>query len=85
MSKELEQILGDKYAIYSVLPIAERRGFLIGYNMREEEIKELSDAIKGFVRDFETDYVMSDGRIVDNPINILVTNYEIMKKVLTKN
>lgn len=45
MSKQLEQILGEKYAIYSVLPIAERRGFLIGYNLREEEIKKLTKEI----------------------------------------
>lgn len=45
---------------------------------------ELLKAIEGFISDFEGDYVMDDGRIVDNPDNILVTNYEIMKKVLEK-
>lgn len=43
---------------------------------------ELLKSIEGFVNDFEGDYVMADGRIVDNPNNLLLANYEIMKKVL---
>lgn len=43
---------------------------------------ELLKAIEGFISDFEGDYVMPDGRIVDNPNNLLLANYEVMKKVL---
>jgi hypothetical protein len=46
MSKEVEQTLKDKYDIYSVLPVAERRGFLIGYNLREEKLQEQSKEIE---------------------------------------
>jgi len=44
--------------------------------------KKLLKVLQGFVSDFEGDYVMDDGRIVDNPSNILINNYEVMKKVL---
>lgn len=44
--------------------------------------KKLLKVIQEFVSDFEGDYVIDDGRIVDNPSNILINNYEVMKKVL---
>lgn len=43
---------------------------------------KLLKVLQGFVRDFEGDYVMNDGRIVDNPPNILINNYEAIKNVL---
>ena len=45
---------------------------------------ELLNAVEGFVSDFEGDYVMPDGRIVDNPNNLLLVNYEVMKNALKK-
>ena len=42
----------------------------------------LFKAVEGFVRDFETDFVMSDGMIVDNPSALLVENYHICKHAL---
>lgn len=62
----------------------ELEGYKEHNNQLSKEIERLKGAIQGFVKDFEGDYVMEDGRIVDNPSNILVTNYEIMKK-LTNN
>jgi hypothetical protein len=46
MSQEVEQTLKDKYDVYSVLPVAERRGFLIGYNLREEKLQEQAKEIE---------------------------------------
>jgi hypothetical protein len=40
--------------------------------------------MKSFMHDFEVDYVMADGRIVDNPNNLLLINYENAKEVITK-
>lgn len=45
---------------------------------------QLLNAVKQFVGDFETDYVMSDGTIVDKPSNILLENYIMCKKALEK-
>jgi len=41
MSKELHKLLEEKFAVYSILPKAEQRGFMIGYNLRVEEIERL--------------------------------------------
>jgi hypothetical protein len=46
--------------------------------------KEMTKALQGFVKDFESDYVMLDGTIVDNPPNILVVNYKIAIKAIEK-
>ena len=42
---------------------------------------KLLEALKGFVRDFETDYVLN-GKIVDNPRTMLVSNYDIFKQLI---
>lgn len=39
-------------------------------------------AMQSFCTDFENDYVMEDGRIVDNPQNILVVNYNVFQFIL---
>ncbi len=53
-------------------------------NERKEENKMLLGFIKSFVSDFEGDYVMADGRIVDNPPFLLKHNYDLAKKVIDK-
>ena len=45
---------------------------------------DLLEALQSFVNDFETDYVMPDGRIVDNPSTLLVQNYKVFKKAIEK-
>ena len=50
----------------------------------KEENKMLLDFIKSFASDFEGDYVMADGRIVDNPTFLLKHNYEKAKEVINK-
>lgn len=45
---------------------------------------ELISVINSFIRDFEGDYVMRDGSIVDNPSNILLTNYKLLKNTINK-
>jgi hypothetical protein len=45
---------------------------------------ELLRVITQFVSDFESDYVMSDGRIVDNPDTILLENYKSCKEAINK-
>lgn len=42
----LEKKLSDKYALYSILPKAEQRGFIKAYALLEEEISELKEQIK---------------------------------------
>jgi hypothetical protein len=49
-----------------------------------EEHKMLLKFMKSFIKDFEGDYVMADGRIVDNPNNLLLINYENAKEVIKK-
>jgi hypothetical protein len=44
---------------------------------------KLLEALKGFVTDFKNDFVV-DGKIVDNPDNMLVTNYEIFKNLINQ-
>jgi hypothetical protein len=41
------------------------------------------EALKGFVTDFKNDFVVN-GKIVDNPDNMLVTNYEIFKNLINQ-
>lgn len=45
---------------------------------------ELLKASQSLVSDFETDFMLSDGTIVDNPSNLLLVNYEIAKKAIKK-
>jgi hypothetical protein len=45
---------------------------------------DLLKVLISFVRDFEADYVMSDGKIVDNPNTILVNNYKLCKEAINK-
>jgi len=45
---------------------------------------DLFAALQGFINDFEGDYTMQNGEIVDNPMNILLINYKIAKKALNK-
>ena len=40
------------------------------------------EAIQSFVDDFETDYVLDDGQIVDNPTEIFVAHYKLFKAVI---
>lgn len=40
-------------------------------------------ALQSFVDDFESDYVL-DGKVVDNPCNILVVNYHEFKEVINQ-
>ena len=47
-----------------------------------EHHNELCEAVKSFVSDFESDFVMSDGTIVDNPSKLLMVNYKISKNAL---
>lgn len=41
--KDLEKKLCEKFAAYSILPKAEKRGFIIAYRLLEEEIAELTN------------------------------------------
>ena len=41
-------------------------------------------ALTQFVNDFESDYVLSDGTIVDDPNTILLENYKSCKKAINK-
>jgi len=45
---------------------------------------ELLKASQSLVSDFETDFMLSDGTIVDKPSNLLLINYEIAKKAIKK-
>ncbi|MCP4987248.1 MAG: hypothetical protein GY928_14715 [Colwellia sp.] len=45
---------------------------------------ELLKALQGIARDFEGDYVISDGSIVDNPGQMLITNYYICNEAINK-
>jgi hypothetical protein len=49
-----------------------------------QQYDDLLEALQSFVNDFETDYVMPDGRIVDNPSTLLVQNYKVFKKAIEK-
>jgi hypothetical protein len=42
---ELEKKLGEKFAVYHILPKAEQRGFLIAYRLLEEEIEKLKQEL----------------------------------------
>ena len=44
---------------------------------------ELLKALQGFVNDFETDFVLN-GKIVDNPSQLLITNYNVSKQAIEK-
>jgi len=60
----------------------------------ENEIEEKANArlianapkmlkfIELFIHDFECDYVMSDGTIVDYPTDLLLTHYKLAKNVI---
>lgn len=45
---------------------------------------ELLKAVQNFVNDFEANYVMDDGEIVDDPNELFIIHYKAMKKVLEK-
>ena len=45
---------------------------------------ELLKALQEIVHDFESDYVMSSGEIVDNPPTMLVIGYNIAKEAINK-
>ena len=47
-----------------------------------EEIERLKAFVNSFIKDFEGDYVIADGTIVDNPNTLLVTNYKAAKKLI---
>lgn len=45
---------------------------------------ELLKVLQSYVNDFESDYVVSDGRIVDNPQEIFIYNYKLAKEAIKK-
>ncbi len=45
---------------------------------------EMLEAIQSFVNGFESDYVLDDGTIVDNPYEWLVVEYHKCKDLLTR-
>ena len=49
-----------------------------------EQRNEMWSFINSFISDFEGDYVMPNGEIVDNPTNLLVVNYESAKSLINK-
>lgn len=45
---------------------------------------ELISVINSFIKDFEDNYVMRDGSIVDNPDSLLLANYKLLKNTIKK-
>jgi len=73
--------------------VAEAKCYGVGWPTEDEAIEnaklisaapELLEACQSFVSDFEGDFMMSDGTIVDNPSNLLLVNYKIAKKAIAK-
>jgi len=63
-------------AINSNLPNWLENGYLIA------SAPELLKACQSLINDFETDYML-DGKIVDNPSNLLIVNYQIAKEAVS--
>lgn len=45
------------------------------------KLSAMSKCIESFIKDFEGDYMMPNGDIVDNPSTLLMTNYEMFKNL----
>jgi hypothetical protein len=51
--------------------------------IEENKVNELMEFINGFINDFEGDYVMDNGDIVDNPCELLKNKYLVAKKLIS--
>lgn len=64
----------------------ERESMKIAYNAGARELQAENERLKkfaeGFIQDFETNYVLDDGTIVDNPSELLKINYELAKEAI---